>query len=295
MQVRFVDEHKGKRGHRERQQRFFLCVQGLLLLQVRFLCLLQKFYQHPTSQGSEFWSWQKRNGDFKLVPIPSIHPLWSFGFFYSGTEEVSLNFFAFGLSCSLNQWEFSGGFLFVHWKQCGAAAAVTQVESRRNSCLLCTYFGKTESQEEEGGEIPKKLKWQPFWSNCRRFQWWVFWLDFGRLSSSSQVLHMHSMQKVKLFWSSKTTSQMQTSCSPIGMLLTQHLVIGLELLVHQTLSLHLTCGISTFLDLCLQAFLVRVDFSHWPCKLFIDGEENKNRKKKLLNHKTYVLGFQVFH
>jgi hypothetical protein len=57
----------------------------------------------------------------------------------------------------------------------------------------------------------------------------------------------------------------------------------------------LTCGISTFLDLCLQAFLVRVDFSHWPCKLFIDGEENKNRKKKLLNHKTYVLGFQVFH
>lgn len=110
MQVSFVDEHKGKRRHRERQQRFFLCVQGLLLLQVSFLCLLQKFYQHPTSQGSEFWSWQRRNGDFKLVPIPSIHPLWSFSFFYSGTEEVLLNFFAFGFSCSLNSESFLGVF-----------------------------------------------------------------------------------------------------------------------------------------------------------------------------------------
>jgi hypothetical protein len=57
----------------------------------------------------------------------------------------------------------------------------------------------------------------------------------------------------------------------------------------------LTCGISTFLDLCLQAFLVRVDFSHWPCKSVIDGEGKKTERKKLLTHKTYVLEFQAFH
>jgi hypothetical protein len=97
MQVRFVDELKGKRRHRERQQRFFLYVFMVFCYcrSVFFACF-RNFTN--TQQVKDLSSEAGRNE----MEISSWYPSLpftlcdrSFSFFYSGTEEVLLIFFAF--------------------------------------------------------------------------------------------------------------------------------------------------------------------------------------------------------